>query len=107
MTSRTRPSRFLRATLGTGSGLETRLVTSSVDSNHNYEVNTKNWTCTCTVGRTGYPSGEPCKHQHSVATIYNLTASNLIPYFNGEGRYLHALIAVGHQKVGHKSFYAS
>ena len=39
--------------------------------------------------------------------IYNLTAPNLLPYFNGEGRYLHALIAVGHQKVGHKSFYAS
>ena len=81
-------------------------VTSSVYANKEYEVNTKNWTCTCTVGRTGYPSGEPCKHQHSVAIKYTLTAPNLLPYFNGEGRYLHALIALGHDKVGHKSFYA-
>ena len=83
------------------------LVNSSVDADKKYEVNTKDWTCTCTVGRTGYPSGEPCKHQHSVAKKFNLTAPNLLPYFNGEGRYLHALIAVGHEKVGHKSFYAS
>ena len=58
------------------------------------------------VGRTGYPSGGPCKHQHAVAKKFNLTASNLLPYFNGEGRYLHALIALGQDRVGDKSFYA-
>ncbi len=57
------------------------------------------------MSRTGYPSGEPCKHQHSVANKFNLIAPNLIPYFNGEGRYLHALIAIGRDKVGDKSFY--
>ena len=31
-----------------------------------YEVDTQNWTCTCTVRRTGYPTDEPCKHQHAV-----------------------------------------
>ncbi len=70
-----------------------------------YEVDTTKWTCTCTVSRTGYPSGEPCKHQHSVAQKFNLTAPNLLPYFNGEGRYLHALIALGWDRVGDKSFY--
>ena len=43
-----------------------------------YEVDTQKWTCTCTVGRTGYPSGEPCKHQHAVAKKFNLTAPNLL-----------------------------
>ena len=32
-------------------------------------------------------------------------APNLLPYFNGEGRYLHALIALGQDRVGDKSFY--
>ena len=70
-----------------------------------YEVDTLKWTCTCTVSRTGYPSGEPCKHQHSVAQKFNLMAPNLLPYFNGERRYLHALIALGQDRVGDKSFY--
>ena len=85
---------------------DTYFVTSSVCANKEYEVNTKNWTCTCSIGRTGYPSGEPCKHQHSVAIKYTLTAPNLLPYFNGEGRCLRALIALGHDNVGHRSFYA-
>ena len=68
------------------------LVKSTVEVDKEYA---KEWTCTCTVGRTGYPSGEPCKHQHSVAKKLNLTAPNLLPYFNSEGRYLHALIALG------------
>ena len=37
-----------------------------------YTVNCQEWTCTCSVGRTGYPSGEPCKHQHAVANKYHL-----------------------------------
>lgn len=61
---------------------------------------------TCSISRTGYPSGEPCKHQHSVANKYKLNAPNLAPYFNNDGRYLHALIALGPCKVGDKSFYA-
>ena len=32
-------------------------------------------------------------------------APNLLPYFNGEGRYLHALIALGQERVGDMSFY--
>lgn len=81
------------------------LVTSTIYDKQ-YEVDTEKWTCTCTVIRTGYPSGEPCRHQHAVASKYKLTAPTLLPYFNGEGRYLHALIALGHEKVGDKNFYA-
>ena len=67
-------------------------------------MDTQKWTCTCTVGRTGYPSGEPCKHQHAVANKFKLIAPNLLPYFNGEGLYLHGLIALGQDRVGDKSF---
>ena len=67
-----------------------------------YEVDTSKWTCTWTVSRTGYPSGEPCKHQHSVARKYHLIAPNLLPCFNGEGQYLHAL---GQERAGDKTFY--
>lgn len=81
------------------------LVGSTYYNNKSYEVDTQNWTCSCTAGRTGYPSGEPCKHQHAVAKKHNLTAPNLIPYFNAEGRYLHALVAVGVDKAGDKAFY--
>ena len=82
------------------------LVKSTVYADKEYEVDTQKWTCTCTVGRTGYPSGEPCKHQHSVAKKYSLTAPNVLPYFNGEGRYLYALLALGQERVRDKSFYA-
>ena len=68
--------------------------------NIEYEVDTERWTCTCSVGRTGQPSGEPCKHQHAVASKHNLTAPNLVPYFNGDGRYLHAIVALGVEKAG-------
>ena len=34
-------------------------------------------------------------------------APNLLPYFNADGCYLHALIAVGQHRIGDKSFYAS
>ena len=37
---------------------------------------------------------------------FNLTAPNLLPYFNGEVLYLHALIALGQDRVGDKRFYA-
>ena len=45
---------------------------------------------------------------HAVANKLNVTAPNLLPYFNTDGRYLHASIAVGPQchKVGDKNFYA-
>ena len=82
------------------------LVKSTVYADKEYEIDTQKWTCTCTVGRTGYPSGEPCKHQHAVANKLNVTAPNLLPYFNADGRYLHALIAVGPHRVGEKNFYA-
>ena len=81
------------------------VIKSTLYENKEYEVDTQKWTCTCTVGRTGYPSGEPCKHQHAVANKFKLIAPNLLPYFNGEGRYLHGLIALGQDRVGDKSFY--
>ena len=59
------------------------------------------------VSRTGYPSGEPCKHQHALANKLNVTAPNLLPYFNADGRYLHALIAIGRHRVGDKRSCAS
>ena len=40
--------------------------------NIEYEVDT------CSVGRTGQPSGEPCKHQHAVASKHHLTAPNIM-----------------------------
>ena len=77
--------------------------TSYVDKE--YEVDTQKWICT--VRRTGYPSGEQCKHQHAVANKLNVTALNLLPYFKADGHHLHASIAVGPHKVGDKSFYAA
>ena len=59
-------------------------VESTFYADRVYEIDAANWTCTCSISRTGYPSGEPCKHQHSVANKYKLTAPNLIPYFNGK-----------------------
>lgn len=64
------------------------LVKSTFYVDKEYEVDTKKWTCTCTVSRTGYPSGEPCKHQHAEANKLNVTAPNLLPYFNADGRYM-------------------
>ena len=78
---------------------------SRVEHSTEYEVDTERWTCTCSVGRTGQPRGEPCKHQHAVANKYNLTAPNLVPYFNGDGRYLHAIVALETEKAGDRSFY--
>ena len=63
------------------------------------------WNCSCTVDRTGYPSGEPCKHQAAVAKKYRLVTPNILLYFNSEGRYLHAVLTVGREKAGEKSFY--
>ncbi len=56
------------------------LVKSTHCKDRVYEINTTVWTCTCSINLTGYPSGEPCKHQHAVANKFNLVAPNLIPY---------------------------
>ena len=80
-------------------------VVSSTNRSIKYDVDTMKWNCSCTVGRTGYPSGEPCKHQAAIAKKYRLVAPNILPYFNSEGRYLHAVLAVGREKAGEKSFY--
>ena len=85
---------------------ENKYCVKSTKHDTEYEVDTSRWTCTCSVGRTGYPSGEPCKHQHAVANKHNLTAPTLVPYFNGDGRYLHAVIALGVDKAGDRSFYS-
>ena len=39
-------------------------------SDHHYVIDSNKWTCTCSVGITDFPSGEPCKHQHAVANKY-------------------------------------
>lgn len=83
------------------------VVKSKTYDNVEYLVDSHEWTCTCSIGRTGHPSGEPCKHQHAVATKYKINAPNLLPYFNSKGRYLHALIALGKDKTGDEAFYAN
>ena len=83
------------------------LVKSKRNEGYVYEVDTDKWTCTCSVGRTGYPSGEPCKHQHAVAKHYHMQAPTLVPYFNSEGRYKHAVIALGSDEAGGKHYYES
>ena len=47
------------------------LVKSTFYVDREYEVDTQNWMCTCTVhvSRTEYPSGEQCKHQHAVTNL--------------------------------------
>ena len=35
-------------------------------SDHHYDIDSNKWTWTCSVGITGFPSGEPCKHQHLI-----------------------------------------
>ena len=93
-------------------------ITKSKESDHIYHVQSKTrdikyavdcqqWTCTCSIGRTGQPSGEPCKHQHAVAKTYNMNAPNLLPYFNSRGRHLHAILALGTDKAGSETFYLS
>ena len=81
-------------------------VVSNTNRSMKYDIDTIKWNCTCTVGRTGYPSGETCKHQAAVARKYQLVAPNILPYFNSDGRYLHAVLAVGKEKAGNQSFYS-
>ena len=83
----------------------TYIVKSQTYEGVEYQVDTAAWNCNCSVGWSGHPSGEPCKHQAAVAKVYKLSAPNLVPYFSNEGRYLHAVIAVGVTKAGEKSFY--
>ena len=83
------------------------LVKSKRYEGYEYEVDTNKWTCTCSVGRTGYPSGEPCKHQHAVAKHYHLQAPTLIQYFNCEGRYKHAVLVLGSDEAGDKHYCVS
>ena len=49
---------------------ESTYVVKSRTRRIEYEVDTA---YTCSVGRTGRPSREPCKRQHAVANKYNLT----------------------------------
>ena len=72
-----------------------------------FEIDSNKWTCTCSVGITGFPSGEPCKHQHAIANKYKLNSPKLIPFFNARGRYLHAVIALGEARAGSEAFYAN
>ena len=63
-------------------------------------------TCTCTIGLTGHPTGELCKHQNAVAKKYNLDSPNSIPTHSNHGRYIYAILAVGRERAGDASFYA-
>lgn len=85
----------------------TYVVKSATYDNVEYVVDSSKWTCTCSIGRTGHPNGEPCKHQHAVATKFKIDTPNLLPYFNSKGRYLHALIALGKERTGDEAFYAN
>ena len=80
-------------------GSSCKYTVKSQTRNTEYEMGTEKWTCTCSVVRTGQPSGEQFKHQHAVANKYNLTAPNLVPYFNGNRKCLHAIFALGVQKA--------
>ena len=81
------------------------IVKSQSYENMEYTVNTNSGHCTCTVGFTGSPTGELCKHQAAVAKKYNLDLPNMIPYFSTEGRYLYAILALGKKNAGDQSFY--
>lgn len=70
-----------------------------------YNINTSSGHCTCTVGFTGSPTGELCKHQSAVAKKYNIELPNMVPYFSTEGRHLYAILALGIEKAGDLSFY--
>ena len=83
------------------------IVKSQSHDGVEYEVDTSRCHCTCTIAWTGKPTGEPCKHQAAVAKKYNLSSINYIPYSSSEGRYAYAILAVGVENVGDKSFYGS
>ena len=79
-----------------------------------YEMDTESWSCTCSVGRTGQPSGEPCKHQHAAVNKYNLTAPKVVLYL--EDTYMLKLhlelrklgidhILLWHNRIGCMYFY--
>ena len=77
----------------------------STRSDEYYEIDTNTWTCTCGVGITGFPSGEPCKHQHAVANKFKLISPDLVPFLNAKGRHLYAVVALGEAKAGTEAFY--
>ena len=82
------------------------IVRSQSHDGVEYEVDMSRWHCTCTIAWTGKPTGEPCKHT-VVAKKYNLSSINYIPYFSSEGRYGYAVLAVGVENTGDKSFHGS
>ena len=79
------------------------IVKSQSHDGLEYEVDTSRCHCTCTIAWTGKPTGEPCKHQAAVAKKCNLSSINYIP----KGRYSYAVLAVGVENAGDKSFYGS
>ena len=56
---------------------------------------------------TGYPSGEPCKHQYPIDNKYNRIPHNLLPYLNYKDRYLFPIIALGRDKAAAETFDAN
>ena len=81
------------------------IVKSQSYENVEYTVNTSSGHCTCTIGFTGSPTGELCKHQAAVAKKYNLRLPNMVPYFSTEGRHSYAILALGIKNAGDQSFY--
>ena len=58
-------------------------MVKSKQSDHHYEIDRDLY---LQYRITGFPSGEPCKHQHAVANKYKLNSPNLIPCFNAMGK---------------------
>ena len=52
-------------------------------------------------------NGQPCKHQHFVASHFSLNLPNLAPIHSKSGRQLLALIAVGKHRIQSREFYCS
>jgi len=65
----------------------------STRSDEYYEIDTDTWTCTCSVGITGFSSIEPCKHRHAVA-------NKLKSIFNVKGRHLYGASALAEARAG-------
>ena len=59
--------------------------------------------CTCPIGI----NGQPCKHQHFVASHFSLHLPNLAPIHSKSGRQLLAVVAVGKERIQSLEFYSS
>ena len=68
-----------------------------------YHVDADLGMCTCPIGI----NGQPCKHQHFVASHFSLHLPNLAPIHSKSGRQLLAVVAVGKERIQSLEFYSS